>query len=639
MAPGDISEIPGTAVVSGNGRCHRKGQVRFRRNPAAVPGRALHLKMLFFAVALIFFAGNAFAGPFLPVHVEDNHAGSFYWLARNLNWSEKYQLILFDRHSDATSVFDSDFIRNKLNARQESADNGPLFLSWKEKGIIQCYNWIEPLLPHPIYRVTWVPGERFTRDEIEAKKTEVADNINQYISAVPRSSGNLSNIYTVRDFATQKNQIEFPAPVIVSVDLDYFVDVPADELDLKFSELLDYVLRIKQLSAITVAISRPYLKSEEQANHLLFIALKYLSSVINAEIDFEPFSSSSYGPDRSELAKSFYQDGIHVPSFNIREASATLISLILSNPSRYAVHFGTKTWNELLANWAKGRKQPVLVLSSKGHALPDQACHFFPYKKDFTVSIKMPFIQGGNNRIRWEIVSPSAWSFNILGRKEFAGNAPGFVEFRAIELTGLRNQRTIRSAQLKDIFDERTGFGTVRLFAEVMRNGASYRTRTICIARYANAGYPGRLTEIFNLPYILGSGLFKVDGLYGADAHYGADCLNFIIYGRRRMGKAIPYLNGNDLRAFLTKVDDVVCFKGGIGYNRRGKIAIDDRWLKDGLLLHFGTHIAALYQDNEPKNILNEDDLVIHQLENKAEIVKLKELKQARKPFVLMRFK
>ena len=38
----------------------------------------------------------------------------------NLNWTKRYELILFDHHSDATAVFNSDFIRKTLADSQSS---------------------------------------------------------------------------------------------------------------------------------------------------------------------------------------------------------------------------------------------------------------------------------------------------------------------------------------------------------------------------------------------------------------------------------------------------------------------------------------------------------------------------------------
>jgi hypothetical protein len=577
------------------------------------------------------------AGPILPVYIEGNHAGSFYWLARNLDWTQKYHLVLFDHHSDATALFNSDFIRETLNNRNGSKKDNVCFTSWKKEGIIQCFNWIEPLLPHPIHKVTWVPDGRLTSAELIAKKEDVIKNINEHISVAPRSSGDLSNIYTINDFATQKGILNFNDPVIVTIDLDYFVDTPNEEIEPQFADILDYVLHIKQLKAITVSISRPYLKSDEQADLLLSVALKYFSQVINSKIYFEPFIS--YGPDRSELAKAYYKKHLPVPSYDVRKASSRLISLILQNPSRYVVSDGQKRWKGILDLWLKNYKQPELVLSDKDGIVPIQPCNYFDYRDDFTISVNVPFEHSEDFGITWKAVSFMEKSYNILGKGGFAENAPAFVVFKEISLNGLQNKCTIRSDQLNNLFDDRTGFGTIRLFAEIMRNGTYYRTKMICISKYVNTGYTGKLTEIFNLPYVLGSGFLNVDGLSGADAHYGADCLNFIIYGQRRLGSSIPYLNDNNLRQYLIKVDDVLYFKDGIAYNDRGKVVIDAQSIDDGLLLHFGTHIAALYQDNEPRNILNDDDLVIHQLENKPEIIELKKLKQSKSPFMLMKFR
>ncbi len=50
----------------------------------------------------------------LPVYIEDNHAGTFYWLAQNIDLDQSYTLILFDAHSDASGIFDSDKIRDAL---------------------------------------------------------------------------------------------------------------------------------------------------------------------------------------------------------------------------------------------------------------------------------------------------------------------------------------------------------------------------------------------------------------------------------------------------------------------------------------------------------------------------------------------
>jgi hypothetical protein len=459
--------------------------------------------VLFLTAAVVYFPSTSVASPFLPIYIEDNHAGSFYWLASNLNWNENYHLILFDHHSDATAVFRSDFIRKMLADRKDSNDDKINFASWKTKGIIQCFNWIEPLLPHPISTVTWVPANKLSPDELIAKRDDVINNINQYTSVVPRASGNLENIYNINDFVTQKNHVTFADPVIVTIDLDYFADTPNDEIEGKFAEIFNYVLQIKQLQAITVSISRPYLKSDAQADLLLFISLKYLSQIINAKIYFEPFTS--HGLDRSELARSYFKKGLTIPLYDIRKASSRLRSLILQNPRRYVVNLSRKRWDKIIEKWSKKYKQPELVLSNKGHILPTQPFYYLYYKDTLTISVNMPFVKAKDYSIYWKTVSPVNNSYNIIGKKGFADNDPSYVVFKEIGLSQFQNERTIHSNQLSNLFDDPTGFGTIRLFAEIIINGTYYRTKTICISKYANSDFTGKLTEIFNLPYILGS--------------------------------------------------------------------------------------------------------------------------------------
>ncbi|PYK18997.1 MAG: hypothetical protein DME55_05540 [Verrucomicrobia bacterium] len=38
------------------------------------------------------------AAKVLPIYIEDNHAGTFYWLAQNLDLDKPCTLILFDAH-------------------------------------------------------------------------------------------------------------------------------------------------------------------------------------------------------------------------------------------------------------------------------------------------------------------------------------------------------------------------------------------------------------------------------------------------------------------------------------------------------------------------------------------------------------
>src|SRR5712671_7145087 len=96
------------------------------------------------AVLLAAASASATGASVLPVYIEDNHAGTFYWLAQNIDLDQQYTLILFDAHSDASGIFDSDKIRDALPNVASSEARQELLARWRSKGTVQCFNWIEP---------------------------------------------------------------------------------------------------------------------------------------------------------------------------------------------------------------------------------------------------------------------------------------------------------------------------------------------------------------------------------------------------------------------------------------------------------------------------------------------------------------
>src|ERR1700745_2129839 len=89
----------------------------------------------------------------LPIYIEDSHAGSFYFLAEHLDLDRPHTFLLFDAHSDASAIFNSDAIRAAM--RSADVQKKDLFRTWRQSGKIQCYNWIEPLMPRPFAQVIW----------------------------------------------------------------------------------------------------------------------------------------------------------------------------------------------------------------------------------------------------------------------------------------------------------------------------------------------------------------------------------------------------------------------------------------------------------------------------------------------------
>src|SRR5437870_4155088 len=164
-------------------------------NTNGINGRAAAL----FTAALLVAASLASAGKVLPIYIEDNHAGTFYWLAQQVDLDQPCTLILFDAHSDASGIFDSDKIRDALRNVASSENRNALLDRWRGQGGVQCFNWIEPLMPAPISKVIWVPAEKLSVSEIGRRAEEATALLDGHLEASPRRSGSLHQSYVVSD--------------------------------------------------------------------------------------------------------------------------------------------------------------------------------------------------------------------------------------------------------------------------------------------------------------------------------------------------------------------------------------------------------------------------------------------------------
>jgi len=281
----------------------------------------------------------------LPIYIEDNHAGSFYWLAEHLDLDEAYTLIHFDAHSDASAIFDSDKIRERLRRVGSLEERHKVLERWRATGAIQCFNWIEPLMPEPIARVLWVhPRNR-------ADEKEALEQLDGHLEAAPRESGSFRQRYHLIDFDRLRSQWREDGPVVVTIDLDYFADVPANRRAKEFEQVWKFVAECRNLRAVTIAISRSYLKSDEQADDLLRLALNASLSLPTAAIQFEPFEK--VGHDRSLRAREFYVRHEEVPAFKLPKSSEKLRAVLLANRDRISARCERNAWETQLGNWEK----------------------------------------------------------------------------------------------------------------------------------------------------------------------------------------------------------------------------------------------------------------------------------------------
>lgn len=579
-----------------------------------------------------------------------NHAGAFYHIADLPYIKGGYRLVHFDAHSDATAIAGSDFIRRTLKDTQYP-ERLEQFKKWKARGLIQSFNWIEPLIPDIIDSVIWVAERELSGGSRKKFESNLKREINSYVNWEKRSQKDLSSYVRVCDLSIldsltdsltgsgispkenpEENKEEHKeVPTVISIDLDFFAHMKKDQMQKAFAKVIRFTRKTKNLAMVVIAISRPYLLSDEQANGLLYEALTAFSGFINAKVYFEAFEF--YGPDKSRLAVEYYRHGKTPPEFSLEKINDSLRNFFLTHRDKVIVEKDQKRWQKYLKKWDRriGVKPVIYEKDKEGSRLCQNQCRL---KKDSTITLRLNQPLAG--AIQWYAVKATQKEYNLMEGKGFATKAEQNIYYSETPLLFLKGRTTVNGQELKSLFDSLTGWGTVRIFAEVIQNKQSYRSNMLTLIRRKSNDFTGWLTEIFNLPYIFGSAFLRNGGRQGPDTLYGAECATFIIYAIRKSGVMIPYVDPGNLKKYLKTEAVVDGFKNGVAYNSNGPVKIRDIQIKKGLLLHFGSHVAALYKDKAPFHVLSKNDLVIHQLEGFGEIKKLGDLQQAQKPFFLM---
>ena len=157
----------------------------------------------------------------------------------------------------------------------------------------------------------------------------------------------------------------------------------------------------------------------------------------------------------------------------------------------------------------------------------------------------------------------------------------------------------------------------MRLRARAVIDGNVRETPVMELRRFIGSGFRAAVTEQFGLPYLFGSGELSEASNTGPETNLGADCANFVVYALRRQGQRIPWSDPKRLRGHL----DLIARSATPGTPR---ITAED--LQRGTIVHLGTHVAAVIEDRNPIGILDENDLVAHQLPAAPELVTLGQL-------------
>ncbi|HEX8280857.1 MAG TPA: CapA family protein, partial [Chthoniobacterales bacterium] len=568
--------------------------------------------LLSFALACAIARASLAAPINVPVYIEDSHAGSFYWLAQHLALDEPVTLLHFDAHSDASAVFDSDKLRERLRRVHSLGERSDLLRNWRAKGVVQCFDWIEPLMPAPVAQVIWI-GPGADRDLAQRQ-------LDGELEAAPRQSGRLAPRYGVAQLHELQADFAPDTPLVASIDLDSFSGMEPRARAEAFERAWRIITERPNLRAVTIAISRSYLVDDEEADALVRLALAGALSWPTAAIHFEPFAA--VGNDRSLRAREYRQQGREVPAFDLAKSSAELRALLMANSARISVQEDAARFSAMLAEWRNDA--PAVRLKVADREPSTDAIWRIDARERAEVKVVAEPWYAEVASVRWFVEKPEYLRCNLVsaGEKDvsFARGAPPRPRWRDVELPQSGNALPIEA--LREFLDERTGCGAVRLKARVEGAGWVRYTPAIELRRFVGSGFRAALTEQFGLPYLFGSGALRDGHNTGPETGWGADCANFLIYALRRQGLRVPWSNPKQFRSALETVGE------RLELNQAPVIADDD--LEAGLIVHLGAHVAAVFEDRAPFGVLDGGDIVAHQLEGAPELLPLSELLRAR---------
>lgn len=548
----------------------------------------------------------------LPVYLEESHAGTFYHFASTLPLDEPHTLILVDAHTDATGLAGSDEVRTAMRRGPTRERQAELFAQWRERGRIQCYDWLEPLMPAPIAEVFWVSAPLLPETQrVELERT-AREQLDGHQEALPRECGLLAEKYHARDLRRLTEEMAgWPRnrAVVASIDLDYFAATPGERLEAAMDQVLDPILKLPGLRAITFSVSSPWQPSAEHAERLVFLALDAVLRVPRARLTFEPFATC--GPDKSLRAREIAAKGGTVPAFDIIKAGPALRSLLAAHWRPGMTQHRAAEMEKMVAQFSDDPFLPRLTIPGKLTA-PDGDWHFDAEEiAGLRVQVQ-PEPVGAE--VHWQAVVAAGTRSRVMdGPGEYAQGTPRWLAWKAEPLhTGAELPLT----KLLPLLHPQLHCGTVKLRAQVVRDGESRFSAPVVIRFRAagTAGFRASLSEQFGLPYVFGSTFLTsiaADGTRrsGAECAEGADCANFLSGALRAQGWRTPWGSVADLRGALSPLPD---------HSRFAPDAVER-----GLILDFGPHAAALWEDRAPFGELNDADICVHQLEGTPELIAL----------------
>jgi hypothetical protein len=560
----------------------------------------------------------------LPVLLADNHAETFSWITRNFDPDQPHLMVLVDAHSDASAVERSEELREGLRRVANEKERDAKVESWRSQGRLQAFNWIEPLLPRPVDRVLWLAAPELDEAALASKQKEAVEELDGRIEVEPRSAGSFAARWEVCDLKGYSTWNPGNKPVILAIDLDFFAGMGRTEREQRFEAIWERAMDWPGLSGVAFAVSRPWLKDDEEAEDLVALAIDAVTRTRGArlEIDARPDDR----PDHSRQAGIFREQDRPIPRWEFGEAGDLVrLALLGLGSDRISIRDETPSWEEIPSAWTHdfGRART----SAPDLAMDCDGAFRCPVGKEPVLRVE-PMAGLGEEctgRVRWYLLEPARAAYDLLPGtglgKDFSA-APSRWIYEKRRILGLTEDFQLDPARWS------TGKpGRYRIAAECATPSGWLKIDPVDIVVSDSVGFRGALSESMGMPYVFGIAGVEAEDLSGVETGWGSDCANLLVHAWRRQGIPLAWGDPGRLRAQLQAKAEKVRVTDAV--------KITPQEIEDGIAIDFGRHVAALWEDREPLGVLDGNDLAMHHLGGCPEIVPLSVLAEKRPVFAL----
>jgi poly-gamma-glutamate capsule biosynthesis protein CapA/YwtB (metallophosphatase superfamily) len=568
---------------------------------------------------VLVFSGQLHAGHDLPVFLADNHAETFGWIARTCDPDDPHVLVLVDAHSDASAVERSEEVREglrrvpNLDARMAKVE------AWRKEGRLQAFNWIEPLMPRPVDRVLWLAAPELTEEKSSAATVEATALLDGRLEVEPRSAGSFADRWETCDLKGFSTWQPGSRRVILAIDLDFFAGMKAEDRERHFEAIWERSMDWPGLAGVAFAVSRPWLTDGVEADALVGLVAEAVNRTRGARLEID--LAQERGPDTSLKAKEHAQQGRPVPRWDLPQTRAELRMRLAALGSRLTVCDPKFNWEAVPEAWRESYGV-VTVTPSAGEPDCDGV---WRYPLGQEPVLRVDAREGATGRVRWFALEPARPAYDLLPEtglgKEFA-HAPGRRIYAKRHSLGMTED-----FQLDPKAWRTDHGGRFRIAAEYETADGWLPVPVVEIRVRSAEGFRGSLSECLGMPYAFGIAGVAERDLGGVESGWGSDCSNLLIHAWRRNGLPLDWGDPGRLRGQLaTKAEN-------IGVDSAARITAEE--IERGIAIDFGKHVAALWEDREPKGVLGGKDLALHHLGGLPEVVELSKLAATRPTFAL----